>query len=161
MFVTRKNPDWMKSVQQALKKNCKEIAVGYPKGNKNVTQINSTYAAQGHDVSILQVAVWNNFGTKTIPRRPFMDQAEPKLQVMWHQLLKATAKKINTNPAVLDTVMQAAANRAEGIVRNEIDNGGFVPNAPYTVRKKGSAQPLIDKGDLRKYVAAVIRPRTK
>jgi len=45
----------------------------------------------------------------------------------------------------------------KGIVQQEIVEGDFAPNAPSTVRSKGSGQPLIDTGHMRQSVNFVIK----
>ncbi|MCM1059079.1 MAG: hypothetical protein NC452_02170 [Eubacterium sp.] len=48
----------------------------------------------------------------------------------------------------------------KALVQQEIIDGGFEPNAPATVSKKGSAQPLIDTGTMRQSVGFKIKKRT-
>ena len=47
----------------------------------------------------------------------------------------------------------------KGIVQKTIKEGSFVPNAPSTIRKKGSDKPLIDTGRLRQSVNYHIKPK--
>jgi hypothetical protein len=44
-----------------------------------------------------------------------------------------------------------------GLMKAQIDSGGYIPNAPATVRRKKSGQPLIDTGHMRQSIRAVIR----
>ena len=57
--------------------------------------------------------------------------------------------------------VEAALNRigvvAKGIIQEEIRDGSFAPNAPSTIRQKGSAQPLIDTGQMRQSVNYAIK----
>ena len=46
---------------------------------------------------------------------------------------------------------------ARNAVVRKINKGPFTPNAPATVKRKGSSQPLIDTGNLRKSITFVIR----
>ena len=71
-----------------------------------------------HD-DMVDIAIYNHFGTRHILPRPFMaDCAE----------------------------QNAAQNR--DVQRAHIRNGNWVPNAPATIRRKGSDRPLIDTGQL-------------
>ena len=45
------------------------------------------------------------------------------------------------------------------LMQNEIITGDFVPNAPSTIRRKGSSKPLIDTGRMRQAVNYVIKPK--
>ena len=45
------------------------------------------------------------------------------------------------------------------LMQNEIITGDFAPNAPSTIRRKGSSKPLIDTGRMRQSVDYVIKPK--
>ena len=45
------------------------------------------------------------------------------------------------------------------LMQQEILDGGFLPNAPGTIRRKGSSKPLIDTGRMRQSVNYVIRKK--
>lgn len=132
----------------------REVAIGFPKGEGNIA--NPWYE---NGASILDVAIWNNFGTRYTPRRPFMDLAAPKLQEMWKDLLVATQQKIREGKISHDSVLHVAALRGESIVRAEIDSNIPPPNSPETIARKKSDHTLIDTGDMRKHVKGVVRAR--
>jgi hypothetical protein len=46
---------------------------------------------------------------------------------------------------------------AEGRVKLKITKGPFVPNAPFTIRKKGSDKPLIDTGRMRGSIISKVK----
>jgi hypothetical protein len=50
----------------------------------------------------------------------------------------------------------------ESLLKDEITNPGepFVPNAPYTIRKKKSSTPLIDTGAMRAAVTYKVRMKS-
>lgn len=151
--IDHKNPKWIEQFKMRLKKQCdKEVAVGFPAGKDGIA---SPHYENG--ASILEVAVWNNFGTEDIPARPFMDNAAPKLQKAFKKLCTETQKDVNSGKISPETVLKTAALQSEGIIRNEITDGEYAPNAPSTVAEKKSSKPLIDSGDMRKYVTGVVR----
>ena len=43
-----------------------------------------------------------------------------------------------------------------GLVQETIKEGEFSPNAPSTIKKKGSDKPLIDTGHMRQSVMTVV-----
>lgn len=45
----------------------------------------------------------------------------------------------------------------EGLVKQKIRKGPFVPNAPSTIKRKRSSRPLIDTGRLRQSIRYVVR----
>ena len=99
---------------------------------------------------VAAVAVWNEFGTKTIPERPFFRQAIAEMQDGIVNILKAG---IDPKEGVVD---QQLANRigayAQGQVQKSITKLDAPPNAPATVAAKGSSNPLIDEGTMRQSV---------
>ena len=55
--------------------------------------------------------------------------------------------------------LEALGVFGKGLVQEKISTGDFEPNAPSTIRKKGSDKPLIDTGRLRQSVNYVIKPK--
>ena len=109
-------------------------------------------------ITVAQVAAYNELGTSTIPPRPFMQQSFEK-----HQSELQSLCDVATNGIANGSTTEAELNKLgvglKGLVQDEIVGGGFTPNAPSTIRKKGSAQPLIDTGYMRQTVNYVIKPR--
>lgn len=154
--TTRSNPGWMDKLKRTFAEQTgKEVAVGFPKGEAGVGNPHYDSGA-----SILEVAIYNNFGTERgIPPRPFMNNAEPALNEMWARLSKEAQPKINSGAISEETVMKAAGLQGETLVRKAIDELMEPPNSPKTVLRKKSAKPLIDSGDMRKYVTSVTRSK--
>lgn len=108
--------------------------------------------------SIAQVAAINEFGASDIPERPFMRQSfenhEGELQAACD-----AAQRLVSSGSSAEQALQQIGVVAKGLVQDEIVNGGFVPNAESTIKKKGSEQPLIDTGTMRQSVNFVVKRR--
>lgn len=103
---------------------------------------------------LINIALMNNYGTRNIPRRPFMDNAQKKIQEIWpkYQKLMVSSKM---NPK---KIMQMFGEESKKIIQNEIMNGNFVPNAESTVRRKdGLNRPLIDTGRMLRSITYEVR----
>ena len=77
--------------------------------------------------------------------------------------LQAACEQVNNAIAAGGTAESALDELGvlvKGLVQDEIVQGGFAPNAPATVLRKGSAQPLIDTGLMRQSVKYVVRSRS-
>ena len=48
----------------------------------------------------------------------------------------------------MDAMLHQLGNWYRDVQRAHIRNGNWVPNAPATIRRKGSDRPLIDTGQL-------------
>ena len=105
---------------------------------------------------LVQVAAYNEFGGSDRPARPFMKQSfenhEPELRQAGQM-----ANNILAAGGSADMALNRIGAVAKGIVQTEIREGGFAPNAPSTIRSKGSDQPLIDTGHMRQSVNYVIK----
>ena len=93
---------------------------------------------------VAAVAAWNEFGTKAIPERPFFRRALAEAEDGIVDQLKdgIDPEKMTVDPLLADKIgiyVQAEIQESITALRKP-------PNAPETIRQKGSANPLIDTG---------------
>ena len=96
---------------------------------------------------VAAVAAWNEFGTKTIPERPFFRQAIANMEDGVADILEA-----GLDPQTMVVNKQLAGRvgaHAAGHVMESISSMDSPPNSPATVRRKGSSNPLINTGMMR------------
>ncbi|WP_237173037.1 hypothetical protein [Paracandidimonas lactea] len=96
---------------------------------------------------MLDIAIYNEYGTRHIPPRPFMRNAAEKYREDIATVMDHLARKVEdgANAAqALETLGQWYQGRQQAHIRS----GEFKPNAPATIKRKGSSVPLIDKGKL-------------
>ena len=125
-----------------------EVQVGFQDG-----------ASDERGTSYAEIAAYNELGTSTIPSRPFMRQSfenhQDELQDACDQVNDTLA-----NGGSAESALNTLGVLAKGLIQEEIASGDFAPNAPSTIRQKGSAQPLIDTGRMRQSVNYVVKGRT-
>lgn len=98
---------------------------------------------------VAQVAFWNEYGTDTIPERPFFrlanQQLPNKLSVCFSGTALAKGQGI-----VCDNKLSLVGEIAVNTLQESIKMGvrHYVPNAPATIRAKKSTKPLVDTGRL-------------
>lgn len=154
--TTQTSPGWLEKLKLRYKQEPLEAVVGYPRGKEGV---GSPHYENG--ASILQVAIWNNYGTENIPRRAFMDLASAQMQPKFKQMMKDAIKRINAGELELKTVLKAAAAMGQAEVQKAIVDGDWVENSPETIIRKGKGKsPLTDTGDLGRSVTSDVRART-
>lgn len=113
-------------------------------------------AASGHSVDVgfikglcdsdvIAYAMWNNFGTRNIPRRPFYDNAMKKITAEYKKLNLLSSKDVKK-------VLSQFGAKAKQIIQQEILNGVYVPNAESTLKHKHGTKPLVDTGKMLKSV---------
>lgn len=138
-------PEGKRYFQELKKLADMEVVVGFQEGQ-----------AYEDGTSMAEVAAYNEFGSSDTPARPFMKQSFEKRE----KELQAACNQVNTALSKGDTAEHALNQLGvitKGMVQEEIASGDFAPNAPSTVRQKGSEQPLIDTGTMRQSVNYVVR----
>ena len=158
--LQQKNSNWQDELLERIRKAEKqEAAVGFPRGKDGLG--NPHYE---NGASILQVAIWNNFGTTRgefnhIPSRPFMKMATKQIQEVSAPIIQAVIAKINAGKTDGKKELEILAIQAQGIIQTVITDGGFAKNADSTIAAKESEQPLIDSGDMWQAVTYVLRDK--
>ena len=111
------------------------------------------------EVSLLDVAMWNELGTANSPSRPFLRNSVDDNASKISAFCRAQLKRIAQGSADAQDILKKIGVMQKGLVQEKIANGSFEANAPSTVKKKGSDKPLIDTGRMRQSVSYVVRKK--
>lgn len=109
--------------------------------------------------SLAEIGAFNEYGTSTIPARPFLRAAYEQYQ---RQLQQFKARLINLiYERKIDTGKGLAilGEKHQQQVQAKIGDGPWVENAPSTIAQKGSSKPLIDTGRLRQSIRYLVTRR--
>lgn len=98
---------------------------------------------------VAQVAFWQEFGTAKIPMRPFLRNAIAKNTRKWGDSVKTAL--IGTNDS--EKALKMLGEIMRGDIVLSLTNLNTPPNAPSTIKQKGSSNPLIDTGLLRSSIS--------
>lgn len=151
----RSNPNWVREiVKRAEGLAGREAAAGYPRGSEKAS---NTY---DNGASVLDVAVWNQFGTSRIPARPFIDNAVTRIEEDKAGDGAEIARAVINAEISATKALKKIGQFAEKAIREAITDDVYEPNAPSTVRKKKSNKPLVNTGKLRQSVTSVVRDRS-
>lgn len=105
-------------------------------------------------MTLLQIAIWNEFGTEDSPARAFVrgwyDENEARLRKDLSILMKSVIRGERTKEQVLDLL----ALRCVGEIQQRMADGLSPENAQSTIDRKGSSKPTIDSGQLRSGVTS-------
>lgn len=135
---------------------------GFRKLKKNFKGPNAVdigvFAEQGSEVVIY--AATNEFGTDragpnrniTIPERSFLRAGVDENKNEFRTFLESKAVRIVLGKESKERVLSKLGALAQGKIQSRIAQGRFTPNAPLTIRIKGSTKPLIDTGRLRQSI---------
>lgn len=142
-----------------------EVVVGIQEGEK-----------YPDGTSVLDVVMWNELGTETIPSRPFLRDSVDNHAGEIQAMVKHTAEELLKGVPLEKALKELGAFQV-GLIQNEIRYGNFKANALITIyggwmrnkksgklihiKGKNSATPLFDTGRLRQSVHYVIREKGK
>jgi hypothetical protein len=116
------------------------VKVGFPAGDA--------------DQGAIDKAIWNEFGTsRGIPERAFFRGAMADNRANYRNLMASDARKIIKGESDMRRTLNRLGLMAQGHVQESIVNLDTPPNAPSTIKAKGSSNPLIDSGEMRQSVS--------
>lgn len=120
-----------------------EVRIGYQRG-----QVVSDDQSRA---DLVDIAMWNEFGTVSIPSRPFMrDSVDKHIPAINHMLM--VQKDALLEGATAKDILSTVGLFQQDLVQTEIEQGDFVANKKSTIKKKGSDKPLIDTGTMKNSV---------
>ncbi len=114
-------------------------------------------ASYDDGTSVAEIAAFNEYGTVNIPARPFMKTAVEKSKDEILRYYQMSTKNIADGKTDANKVLTGLGELGKSKVQESIRHGDWVPNAPATIKRKGSSKPLIDTGLMRDTVTYVIR----
>ena len=155
--IIHKKPNAIKELIRRMK-GVPQIAVGFPRGK-------ATSAQYPNGVSVLDVAFYNNFGTKTksgkqhIPARRFMDIGGKKASIELSGPIQKMTKAVANGKMMMADMGEMVGMKAVAIFQKEITDLSEPPNAASTIKKKKSSNPLISSGLLRQTISYDVRKK--
>lgn len=148
--VTDKETAQGKKFRKMLEELSKlEVRIGFQAGD----------ASEADGTDIATVAAWNELGTSTSPSRPFLRQSVDAHTNEISAFTKSMKSQLTNGTATAGDILKKFGVFQKGLIQGEISSGNFAPNAPSTIKKKGSSTPLIDTGTMRQSVNYVIKPK--
>lgn len=133
---------WGKIIKNMRELASKEVRVG----------VQGEAGNEKSGVNLVDVAVYNEFGTENIPARPFMSKSFDNSQRRVENLMKNEAGRLIEGRQNAEQVLKKSGLFLEGQAKKYVASPVWVPNAPSTIAKKGSSQPLIDSGLMRQSI---------
>ena len=124
-------------IRQALKLDGKGVKVGIRRGKGS------------HDgTDMLDIAVYNHFGTASIPARPFVSDCAEKNAGQIQEAQRRLVYRVYQGSLSADGALAQLGAWYVNVQKGHILHGGWTPNAPATIKRKGSNRPLVDTGQL-------------
>jgi hypothetical protein len=96
--------------------------------------------------SVVDYAIYNEFGTRSIPARPFMATTVERYKAQTDKFIDKLAVDIEDNKIKPNMALKRLGLYFQAMIRKTIKDGPWTPNAPATIAIKGSSKPLVDTG---------------
>lgn len=155
MRVERKSTGVLEKVAKMFgRRDPNKVKVGFPSGKS--------------DAESIMKAIYNEFGTRgsgkgfktkrgggfggPIPERPFLRNTMRNKRNAYTRAMSEAAPKILRAETTIPAVLVNLGGLAQGDIQNEITALSTPPNSPVTVALKGSSNPLMDTGRMRRDV---------
>lgn len=150
MSVIDRDLGWKKIKEDLGNLNKSYTKVGLPEGGKVEPPIK--IGSGGEPIidmpEMVMVGAANEFGTKRIPERSYLRAATDEQREPINRLKEKVYEGILTTRYSVKEGLGLIGEFLTGKVRAKIVALKIPPNAPSTIRRKKSSNPLIDKGQL-------------
>lgn len=130
---------------------------------------------QDGNPDIVDIAIWNEFGTYASPARPFISTTLDNYKSQIEEAMRTGAEMV-LNGSTAEEAFDTIGIVGKAAAQQNVVDGNWEPNSSFTVdggwmrnkksgkwffsEGKGSMQPLIDTGYMRNQIQYVVRPRT-
>ncbi|HXS93031.1 MAG TPA: hypothetical protein VN736_00410 [Candidatus Limnocylindrales bacterium] len=149
--VTKKGPGLVAIAHDLKRLEKSEVLVGIP-ANKTLRK-----GGKINNASLLFI-LSKGSPINHIPPRPVLEPSIEENKKIIAPHLGAAAKAIlDKRPDQAQRELELAGTLASDAAKRYITSGELAPNAPSTIARKGSDQPLIDTGALRRSITFVVR----
>lgn len=104
------------------------------------------------------VTIQQERGSIVIPERSFMRTTFDEKKAEWFEFVKRQLNNVFEFKIDAQTLYARLGARMVGDIQEKITDLDAPPNAPSTIQKKGSSNPLIDSGGLRMRITFRVVP---
>lgn len=102
--------------------------------------------------TVVDIAIFNEFGTRTIPERSFIRSTADEQRRAVADIAEKELDRILTGKSTINESLRIMGEFMEGRIKRKIIDLRTPPNAPATIARKKSSNPLIDTGQLKNVI---------
>ena len=102
--------------------------------------------------SYVDIAIWNEYGTRRIPSRPFIRISADTNRQAWAKIAQQCVNDVIDGDSPTEAAQVIGHRMVEDIRKVFGDTSKLKANAPSTIKKKGRNEPLVDSGEMRRRV---------
>ena len=101
--------------------------------------------------SYVDIATWNEYGTRRIPSRPFIRISADTNKAAWGRLAQRCVNDVINGDSPRDAA-QVVGRRMVEDIREVFGSSQLKANASSTIARKGRNEPLVYSGEMRRRV---------
>lgn len=120
-------------------------------GTEIVAGILKDSGTASNGASYVDIATWNEYGTRRIPSRPFIRISADTNKQAWAKMAQQCVNDVIDGDNPKDAA-QVIGHRMVEDIREVFGSSELKANAPSTIAKKGRNEPLVDSGEMRRRV---------
>lgn len=94
---------------------------------------------------VIDVAIWNHFGTSSIPARPFLTAAVRRYREEIKATMSTLAAAVSRGEILPEVAHMKAGLAMTNYIRQTMREGPWTPLSPETIKRKGHSRPLFDQ----------------
>ena len=123
------------------------VTIGFHENSVTRSQVKGQRRKEA-GLSMAGIAAQNEFGTRTIPARPFMTTSFDENRQRISQIIDAEYTKIIDGESTVKRSLSALGLFMVDLIQTKIRAIHYPPNSPRTIAAKKSSKPLIDFGQM-------------
>lgn len=123
------------------------VLIGIQEGTVTKEEVKGDRLKKGGQ-SMVDIAVANEFGTKIIPARPFMSTSYDENKALINKAIITEYRKVQDGKLNGKKALTRVGLLVVRLIQQKINQIKTPPNAPSTIQRKGSSNPLIDFGQM-------------
>lgn len=139
---------WKRIKEQAREINDSRVRIGILQNAGMAKTRNEKGKLVKSDATLAEVAFWNEYGTDDIPERPFVRATADENRNFYAKILKVQLGEVFARRKTVQGALELVGTKAKAQLKKKIRDVKSPPNAPYTIQKKGSSNPLINTGSM-------------
>lgn len=113
-----------------------------------ITKVHGGKRGQNSKATLAEYATYNELGTSTIPARPFISTTADEKRTAWGNLQDKLIEQILDRKIKAMKALESVGKQAVLDIKSKIQSITSPPNAPSTIKQKGSSKPLFESGML-------------
>lgn len=150
MKIIDKDKGWNK-----LSKLLKRTAWRHPHAKVGIMGPEATAAHAHSELTNVEVAAMNEFG-EGVPERSFIRETFDMHRGDYYTIMRRLATQVVTNKMDNRFALEVVGQKMESDIKRRIELGVPPPNAPSTIKRKGSSKTLINTGQLKNSITHTV-----